>query len=34
MDNLGSYTIATTAFEYLCGKGEGAAIAPMLAESW
>jgi peptide/nickel transport system substrate-binding protein len=34
MDNLGSYTIATTSFEYLCGKGEGAAIAPMLAESW
>ncbi len=34
MDNLGSYTIASTAFEYLCGKGEGAAIAPMLAESW
>ncbi len=34
MDNLGTYTIATTAFEYLCGVGEGAAIAPMLAESW
>ena len=33
MDNLGTYTIATTAFEYLCGVGEGAAIAPMLAES-
>jgi len=34
MDNLGTYTIATTAFEYLCGPGEGAGIAPMLAESW
>jgi len=34
MDNLGTYTVATTAFEYLCGPGEGAGIAPMLAESW
>ncbi len=34
MDNLGSYTPVVTAFEYLCGKGEGAALAPMLAESW
>jgi peptide/nickel transport system substrate-binding protein len=34
MDNLGAYTPVTIAFEYLCGKGEGAALAPMLAESW
>jgi peptide/nickel transport system substrate-binding protein len=34
MDNLGSYTIATTSFEYLCGKGDGVILAPMLAESW
>jgi len=34
MDNLGSYTPVVTAFEYLCGKGEGATLAPMLAESW
>ena len=34
MDNLGSYTPVTIAFEYLCGKGEGAALAPMLATEW
>lgn len=34
MDNLGSYTPVTTAFEYLCGKGDGAALAPMLATEW
>ncbi|MFN8022439.1 MAG: ABC transporter substrate-binding protein [Acidimicrobiales bacterium] len=34
MDNLGTYTIVATPLEYLCGKGEGAALAPMLAESW
>jgi peptide/nickel transport system substrate-binding protein len=34
MDNLGSYTPVTIAFEYLCGKGDAAALAPMLAESW
>ncbi len=34
MDNIGSYTPVTASFEYLCGKGEGAALAPMLAESW
>jgi peptide/nickel transport system substrate-binding protein len=34
MDNLGSYTPVVTAFEYLCGPGEGAELAPMLAESW
>ena len=34
MDNLGSYTPVTQSFEYLCGKGEGAALAPALAESW
>ena len=34
MDNLGSYTLVTQSFEYLCGKGEGADLAPMLAESW
>jgi peptide/nickel transport system substrate-binding protein len=34
MDNLGAYTIAATSFEYLAGKGDGAALAPMLAESW
>jgi peptide/nickel transport system substrate-binding protein len=34
MDNLGAYTPVVTAFEYLCGPGEGAALAPMLAESW
>ncbi len=34
MDNIGSYTPVVQSFEYLCGKGEGAALAPMLAESW
>jgi peptide/nickel transport system substrate-binding protein len=34
MENLGSYTIVTTACEYLCGPGEGADLAPMLAEKW
>ena len=34
MDNIGSYTPVATSFEYLCGKGEGAGIAPMLAEKW
>jgi peptide/nickel transport system substrate-binding protein len=34
MDNLGAYTPVVTAFEYLCGPGEGAALAPMLAEEW
>ena len=34
MDNLGAYTVATIPLEYLCGPGEGAALAPMLAESW
>ena len=34
MENLGSYTIVTTACEYLCGPGEGAELAPMLAEKW
>ena len=34
MDNIGSYTPVLQSFEYLCGKGEGAALAPMLAESW
>jgi peptide/nickel transport system substrate-binding protein len=34
MDNLGAYTVVTIPFEYLCGPGEGAALAPMLAESW
>ena len=34
MENLGTYTIVTTCFEYLCGPGEGAELAPMLAESW
>jgi peptide/nickel transport system substrate-binding protein len=34
MDNIGSYTPVTMSFEYLAGKGEGALIAPMLAESW
>jgi peptide/nickel transport system substrate-binding protein len=34
MDNLGAYTPVVTAFEYLCGPGEGASLAPMLAESW
>lgn len=34
MDNVGTYTLCATAFEYLCGPGEGAALAPMLAESW
>ena len=34
MENLGSYTIVTTCFEYLCGPGEGADLVPMLAESW
>lgn len=34
MDNIGSYTPVVASMEYLCGKGEGAALAPMLAESW
>ena len=34
MDNLGSYTPVVTSFEYLAGPGGGAAIKPMLAESW
>jgi peptide/nickel transport system substrate-binding protein len=34
MDNLGAYTPVVTCFEYLCGPGEGAGLAPMLAESW
>jgi peptide/nickel transport system substrate-binding protein len=34
MDNLGTYTVVSQCFEYLCGKGEGAALAPALAESW
>ena len=34
MDNIGSYTPVVASLEYLCGKGEGAALAPMLAESW
>lgn len=34
MDNLGAYTPVVTAFEYLAGPGEGAALAPMLAEEW
>jgi peptide/nickel transport system substrate-binding protein len=34
MDNLGTYTIVATPLEYLCGKGEGAALAPMLATEW
>jgi peptide/nickel transport system substrate-binding protein len=34
MENLGSYTIVTVCFEYLCGPGEGAELVPMLAESW
>jgi peptide/nickel transport system substrate-binding protein len=34
MENLGAYTIASIPLEYLCGPGEGAELAPMLAESW
>jgi peptide/nickel transport system substrate-binding protein len=34
MDNLGAYTVASIPLEYLCGPGEGVALAPMLAESW
>jgi peptide/nickel transport system substrate-binding protein len=34
MDNIGSYTPVVMSMEYLCGKGEGAGLAPMLAESW
>lgn len=34
MDNIGSYTPVVQSMEYLCGKGEGAQLAPMLAESW
>ena len=34
MAELGTYTQIATAFEYLAGPGEGAAVAPMLAESW
>ena len=34
MAELGTYTQVVTAFEYLAGPGEGAAVAPMLAESW
>ncbi len=34
MAELGTYTQIVTAFEYLAGPGEGATLAPMLAESW
>ena len=34
MDNIGSYSPVVMSMEYLCGKGEGVALAPMLAESW
>ena len=34
MAELGTYTMCSTAFEYLCGKGDGATLAPALAESW
>lgn len=34
MAELGTYTQIATAFEYLAGPGDGAAVAPMLAESW
>jgi peptide/nickel transport system substrate-binding protein len=34
MDNIGSYTPVVMSLEYLAGIGEGAALAPMLAESW
>jgi peptide/nickel transport system substrate-binding protein len=34
MDNIGSYTPVVQAMEYLVGKGEGTALAPMLAEEW
>lgn len=34
MDNIGSYTPVVMSLEYLAGVGEGAALAPMLAESW
>ena len=34
MDTVGAYSMCAGTFEYLCGPGEGAALAPMLAESW
>ena len=34
MDNIGSYSPVMMAFEYLCGIGDGFALAPMLAEEW
>ena len=34
MDNIGSYSPVVMAFEYLCGIGDGFALAPMLAEEW
>jgi peptide/nickel transport system substrate-binding protein len=34
MDNIGSYTPVVQSMEYLCGKGDDATLAPMLAESW
>ncbi len=34
MDNIGSYTPVVMSMEYLCGPGEGFALAPMLAEEW
>lgn len=34
MAELGTYTVVTVAFEYLCGPGTGADLGPMLAESW
>ncbi|MGF1666488.1 MAG: ABC transporter substrate-binding protein, partial [Acidimicrobiia bacterium] len=34
MDNIGSYTPVLMSMEYLCGPGEGFALAPMLAEEW
>ena len=34
MADLGTYTVVTVAFEYLCGPGTGAELGPMLAEKW
>jgi peptide/nickel transport system substrate-binding protein len=34
MAELGTYTVVTVPFEYLCGKGQGAELAPQLAASW
>lgn len=34
MADLGTYSVVTESFEYLCGQGDGTTLAPSLATSW